>query len=49
MQALKKKEKSTSLYFNDSSVNETCKQNHLGKVPDFRLAFQEHWKSLLKK
>ena len=45
----KKKKNSTPLYFNDSSVNETCKQKHLGKVSDFRLDFQEHWKSLLKK
>ena len=38
-----------TLYFNDSSVKETCKQKHLGMILDFRLDFQEHWKSLLKK
>ena len=37
------------LYFNGSSVKETCKQKHLGMLLDFRLDFQEHWKSLLKK
>ena len=37
------------LYFNDSSVKETCTQKHLGMLLDFRLDFQEHWKSLLKK
>ena len=37
------------LYFNDSSVKETCKQKHLGMLLDFRLDFQEHWKSLVKK
>ena len=37
------------LYFNDTSVKETCKQNHLGMLLDFRLDFQEHWKSLVKK
>ena len=37
------------LYFNDSSVKETCKQKHLGMLLDFRLDFQEHWKSLEKK
>ena len=37
------------LYFNDSSEKETFKQKHLGMVLDFRLDFQEHWKSLLKK
>ena len=37
------------LYFNDSSVKETCIQKHLGMLLDFRLDFQEHWKSLLKK
>ena len=34
---------------NDSSVNETCEQKHLGMLFGFRLDFQEHWKSLLKK
>ena len=38
-----------TLYFNDSSVKETCRQKHLGMLLDFRLDFQEHWKSLLKK
>ena len=37
------------LYFNDSSMKETCKQKHLGMLLDFRLDFQEHWKSLVKK
>ena len=37
------------LYFNDSSVKETFKQKHLGILLDFRLDFQELWKSLLKK
>ena len=37
------------LYFNDSSVKDTCTQKHLGMLLDFRLDFQEHWKSLLKK
>ena len=37
------------LYFNDSSVKETCMEKHLGMLLDFRLDFQEHWKSLLKK
>ena len=37
------------LYFNDSSVKETCKQKHLGMLLDFRLDFQGHWKSLVKK
>ena len=37
------------LYFNDSSVKETCKQKDLGMLLDFRLDFQEHWKSLVKK
>ena len=37
------------LYFNDSSVKETCTRKHLGMLLDFRLDFQEHWKSLLKK
>ena len=37
------------LYFNDSSVKETCKQKHLGMLLDFMLDFQEHWKSLVKK
>ena len=37
------------LYFNDSSVRETCTQKHLGILLDFRLDFQEHWKSLLKR
>ena len=35
------------LYFNDSSVKETCTQKHLGMLLDFRLDFQEHWKSLI--
>ena len=30
-------------------MKETCTQKHLGKFLDFRLDFQEHWKSLLKK
>ena len=30
-------------------MKETCKQKHLGMLLDFRLHFQEHWKSLLKK
>ena len=37
------------LYFNDSSVKETCKQKHLGMLLDFRLDFHEHWKSPVKK
>ena len=37
------------LYFHDSSVKETCMEKHLGMLLDFRLYFQEHWKSLLKK
>ena len=37
------------LYFNDSSVKKTCTQKHLRMLLDFRLDFQEHWKSLLKK
>ena len=37
------------LYFNDSSVKKTCTQKHLGMLLNFRLDFQEHWKSLLKK
>ena len=39
------------LYFNDRKkpVKETCKQKHLGMLLDFRLDFQEHWKSLVKK
>ena len=37
------------LYFNDSSVKETCNQKHLGMLLDFRLDFQEHWKSLVEK
>ena len=37
------------LYFNDSSVKETCEQKHLGMLLDFRFDFQEHWKSLLQK
>ena len=37
------------LYFNDSSVKETCTQKHLEMLLDFRLDFQEHWKYLLKK
>ena len=36
------------LYFNDSSVKETCTQKYLGMLLGFRLDFQEHWKSLLK-
>ena len=38
-----------TLYFNDSSVKENCKQKHLRMLLDFRLDFQEHWKSLPKK
>ena len=34
---------------NESFVEETCIQKHLGMLLDFRLDFQEHWKSLLKK
>ena len=30
-------------------MKETCKQKHLGMLFDFRLDFQEHWKSLVKK
>ena len=30
-------------------MKETCTQKHLGMFLDFRLDFQEHWKSLLKK
>ena len=30
-------------------MKETCMQKHLGILFDFRLDFQEHWKSLLKK
>ena len=37
------------LYFNDSFVKETCTQQYLGMLLDFRLDFKEHWKSLLKK
>ena len=37
------------LYFNGSSVKETCTQKHFGMLLDFRLDFQENWKSLLKK
>ena len=43
------KKKLPPLYFNDSSVKETCTQKHLGILLDFRFDFQEHWKSLLKK
>ena len=43
------KKKLPPLYFNDSSVKETCTQKHLGMLLDFRFDFQEHWKSLLKK
>ena len=46
---LQKKVYPSPLYFNDSSVKETWKQNHLGMLVNFRLDFQEHWKSLLKK
>ena len=38
-----------SLSFNDGSVKKTCKQKHLGILLDFRLDFQVHWKSLVKK
>ena len=38
-----------SLYFNDGSVKETYTQKHLGILLVFRLDFQEHWKSLIKK
>ena len=34
---------------NESFVEETCIQKHLGMLLDFRLDFQEHWKSLRKK
>ena len=34
---------------NESFVEETCIQKHLGMLLGFRLDFQEHWKSLLKK
>ena len=37
------------LQHNESFVEETCIQKHLGMLLDFRLDFQEHWKSLLKK
>ena len=37
------------LYFNDSSVKKTCTQKHLRMLLDFRLDFQEHRKSPLKK
>ena len=37
-----------SLYFNDSSVKKTYKQRHLRMLLDFRLDFQENWKSLLQ-
>ena len=37
------------LYFTGNFMKETCKQRHLGIFLDFRLDFQEHWKSLLKK
>ena len=37
------------LYFNDSSLKKTRKQKHLRMLLDFRLDFQEHWKSLVKK
>ena len=30
-------------------MKETCKQKDLGMLLDFRLDFQEHWKSLVKK
>ena len=30
-------------------MKETCKQKHLGMLLGFRLDFQEHWKSLVKK
>ena len=30
-------------------MKETCKQKHFGMLLDFRLDFQEHWKSLVKK
>ena len=29
-------------------MKETCTQKHLGILLDFRLDFQEHWKSILK-
>ena len=29
-------------------MKESCKEKHLGMLLDFRLDFQEHWKSLLK-
>ena len=35
-----------TLYFNGSSVKETCMQKHLGMRLDFKLDFQEHCKSL---
>ena len=37
------------LYFNDSSVKETCKKKHPGMLLDFRLDFQEYWKYPPKK
>ena len=37
------------LYFNGISVKETCTQKHLGMLLDFKLGFQEHWKSVLEK
>ena len=34
-----KKKNYPPLYFNDSSVKETCKQKHLGMLLNFRLDF----------
>ena len=45
---LQKKDYPT-LYFNDSFVKETSAEKHLGMLLNFRLDFQEHWKSLPKK
>ena len=38
-----------TVYFNDSSVKETCKQKHLGTLLNFKVDFQKHWKSQQRK
>ena len=38
-----------TVYFNGSSVKETCKQKHLGKLLNFKLDFQKHCKSQQRK
>ena len=38
-----------TVYFNGSSVKETCKQKHLGKLLNFKLDFQKHRKSQQRK